>query len=91
MAAEGAGWADEYTPLDSNERSVSHGKTRVETGSGADEMGVVATSVDTSGQILDPSTAELLEAWNALDDAARQDLLAIARGLAATRQRGKTR
>jgi hypothetical protein len=51
----------------------------------------VVTPVVTSAQILDPSTAELLEAWNGLDDSARQDLLAIARGLAATRRRGNRR
>jgi hypothetical protein len=91
MTADGVGWEGKYTPLDSSDGSVSPGKTRVETGSGADEIGGVVTAVVTSGQILDPSTAELLEAWNGLDDSARQDLLAIARGLAANRERGNTR
>lgn len=91
ITADGVGWEEEYTPLDSKGGSVLPSKTRGETGSGADEIGGVVTAVVTSGQILDPSTAELLEAWNGLDDSARKDLLAIARGLASTRQRGNTR
>jgi len=52
--------------------------------------GVAVAVAVASGEILDPSAAELLAVWNVLDDAARQDLLAIARGLAGTRQRGNT-
>jgi hypothetical protein len=75
-----------YTPLDSSDGSVSLSKRRGETRLEADQINVVDTLVVTSGDMLDPPAAELLSVWKGLDDAARQDLLAIARGLAATCQ-----